>query len=114
MCSTLVFAQEDDSQMVETPEYNTVVQEKIVELYEFLKDELEGEDEVADLEEKPLRNKRSAEAGPFFLRWLFGRRDYDYDYGYDNHYNRGYRSHGRKRYYHWKYWCIKKFCFKKR
>ncbi|TRY78844.1 hypothetical protein TCAL_08975 [Tigriopus californicus] len=95
----LASSQEDDpSQIMEAPEYNTLTQDKIIELYEFLKDELEGEDMEADLEKEVLRNRRSAEASPFFLRWLFGRRDYDY--GYDNHHNRGYRSHGRRNYFH--------------
>ncbi|TRY78851.1 hypothetical protein TCAL_12350 [Tigriopus californicus] len=95
----LVSSQEDDtSQIMEAPEYNTLTQDKIVELYEFLRDELEGEDMEADLEKEVLRKRRSAEASPLFLRWLFGRRDYDY--GYDNHHSHGYRSHGRRNFYH--------------
>ncbi|TRY78853.1 hypothetical protein TCAL_15305, partial [Tigriopus californicus] len=61
-----------NSQIVEAPQYNALTQETIVELYEFLKTELEGKDggELAPLDQDKmiLRNKRSAEASPFFFR----------------------------------------------
>ncbi|TRY78854.1 hypothetical protein TCAL_15304 [Tigriopus californicus] len=57
----------EDSQVIEAPKFNTLAQEKIIELYEFLKTEFENKNEVVDASEKEtLRNKRSA--SPFFLR----------------------------------------------
>eukprot|EP00094_Tigriopus_californicus_P012765 TCALIF_12340-PA protein Name:"Protein of unknown function" AED:0.55 eAED:0.55 QI:0/0/0/0.25/1/1/4/0/289 len=59
----------DNSRVMETPKFKTLAQEKIVELYEFLKSQLEDKNEVVDASEKEtLRNKRSA--SPFFLRRL--------------------------------------------
>ncbi|TRY78265.1 hypothetical protein TCAL_12342 [Tigriopus californicus] len=80
---------DESASIMETPEYATLTQAKIVELYEFLKAELEGED-LDDMEpmgpvelgmdslelgeDEITRKKRSAEAKPFFWRWLFGHR----------------------------------------
>ncbi|TRY78267.1 hypothetical protein TCAL_12345 [Tigriopus californicus] len=68
-----------NSQIVEAPQYNALTQKTIVELYKFLKTELEGEDDAMI-----LRNKRSAEASPFFFRRLFGfgRRNFGFGRGH--------------------------------
>ncbi|XP_059095779.1 uncharacterized protein LOC131890457 [Tigriopus californicus] len=91
---------DESAPIMETPEYAPLTQAKIVELYEFLKAELEGEDldgkepmEPVELdmdsleldEDESAREKRSAEAKPFFWRWLFGYRRHGY--GYRKHYH---------------------------
>ncbi|TRY78859.1 hypothetical protein TCAL_15303 [Tigriopus californicus] len=117
-------APDHHTEMDHAPEYNVMIQDKIVELYEFLKAELEGEgdmmeaidpieskeddEDLVNVEDEPVgtasevRNKRSAD--PFFLRKLFrglrrgGFRRRSYNRGFGRRYNRG-RSYGRKRYY---------------
>ncbi|XP_059095525.1 uncharacterized protein LOC131890236 [Tigriopus californicus] len=96
---SLAAPQEDENPpMMETPEYVVLTQAKIVELYEFLKAELEGDDldqmepvelnmEALELDtDEPARKKRSAEAKPFFWRWLFGYRRH-HGYGHRRRYH---------------------------
>eukprot|EP00094_Tigriopus_californicus_P012771 TCALIF_12346-PA protein Name:"Protein of unknown function" AED:0.54 eAED:0.54 QI:99/0.25/0.2/0.4/1/0.8/5/0/333 len=93
---SLAVPKDENTQMEEVPEYSPMTQDKIIELYEFLKSELEGVDidvlEPEMIVDQTLRQKRSAEASPFFLRHLFRnlRRHNNYGYHHDNH---GYGHH---------------------
>lgn len=109
---SLAAPQEDGGpQIIELPEFSPEVQTKIVELYELLKAELEGDEDLDIMEpleppqiEEITRNKRSAVASPFFFRRLFGfgrrHRGYGYRRSYGHGYNRGYRRSYGRHYYH--------------